>query len=274
MGVDSVVMPIRKVHETAVVYPGAILGRNVEVGPYCVIGPHVVIGDGTKLHPHVVIDGYTTIGKECEFFPGVSIGATPQDLKYNGEKTYTVLGDRVTIHECASVHRAVGEGNETRIGNDVLLMAYTHVAHNCVAGNHVIMSNVATLAGHVIVEDRAVIGGLAAVHQFTKVGRNCMVGGMTRVNQDVPPFVIVAGNPPYVAGLNSVGISRAGIAPAVRKELKKGFKILYRSGYTLQEAINVMEQELESSEEVEHLLRFLRNVERGICRTSKSSVKE
>ena len=274
MGFDSVVVPIRKIHETAVVHPKAKIGKDVEIGPYSVIGENVTIGDGTVIHPHVVIDGHTTIGKNCELFQGASIGAAPQDLKYRGEETETILGDRVVVHECATIHRAVGVGNETRVGNDVLLMAYTHVAHNCIVGNNVIMSNVATLAGHVIVEDRAVIGGLAAVHQFTKVGRNCMIGGMSRISQDVPPFVIVAGNPAHVSGINSVGISRAGIAPEVRSNLKKAFKILYRSGNTLQEAIQIMEQELDSSEEVDHFMRFLRNVERGICRASSRSSKE
>ena len=274
MGFDSIVMPIRKVHETAIVYPGAILGRNVQVGPYAVIGEHVIVGEGTIIHPHVVLDGHTTIGKNCEFFPGVSIGAAPQDLKYQGEETTTILGDGVVVHECATIHRAVGEGNETRVGNNVLLMAYTHVAHNCIVGNNVIMSNVATLAGHVIVEDRAIIGGLTAVHQFTKIGRNSMCGGMSKITQDIPPYVIVAGNPAHVSGLNSVGLSRAGISPKVRDELKRAFKILYRSRLTLQEAINTMEQELDSSEEVEHFMRFLRNVERGICRASARSSKE
>lgn len=180
----------------------------------------------------------------------------------------------MTIRECATVHRAVGEGNETRIGNNVLMMAYTHVAHNCIVGNNVIMSNVATLAGHVIVEDRAVIGGLTAVHQFTKIGRNCMCGGMSRISQDVPPFVIVAGNPAYVAGLNSVGISRAGIPMEVRRELKKAYKILYKRGLSLSDAIATMEQELDSYEEVEHFMRFLRTVERGICRASAHGIRE
>ena len=168
----------------------------------------------------------------------------------------------------------MGEGNETRIGNNVLMMAYTHVAHNCIVGNNVIMSNVATLAGHVIVEDRAVIGGLTAVHQFTKIGRNCMCGGMSRISQDVPPFVIVAGNPAYVAGLNSVGISRAGIPMEVRRELKKAYKLLYKRGLSLSDAIATMEQELDSYEEVEHFMRFLRTVERGICRASAHGIRE
>ena len=145
------------IHETAIIDPHAQIGPNVKIGPYSVIGPDVKIGEGTIIHPHVVITGRTTIGKGCEFFQGASIGEVPQDLKYKGEDTATIIGDHVTIRECASVHRAVGEGNETRIGNNVLMMAYTHVAHNCIVGNNVIMSNVATLAGHVIVEDRAVI---------------------------------------------------------------------------------------------------------------------
>ncbi|HIU63848.1 MAG TPA: acyl-ACP--UDP-N-acetylglucosamine O-acyltransferase [Candidatus Avacidaminococcus intestinavium] len=269
MGFDNVVKISRKIHETAAIAPGAVLGRDVEIGPYAVIGPNVVIGDGTKVFAHVVIDGFTTIGKNCRFFPGCSIGAEPQDLKFKGEKTYTVLGDNVTIRECATINRATGEGNETRLGNGVLMMAYTHVAHNCIVGNNVIMSNVATLAGHVVVEDRAVIGGLAAVHQFVKVGRNAMVGGMSKIVQDIPPFVIVDGNPAHAAGLNSVGISRAGVPADVRSNLKKAYRLLYRSGLSLDEAIVSMEQELDSSEEVEHLLRFLRNVERGICRGRK-----
>ena len=209
------------------------------------------------------------IGKNCHFFPGCSIGAVPQDLKFVGEKSYTIIGDGGSFRECCTVHRACGEGNETRIGNNILMMAYTHVAHNCIVGNNVIMSNVATLAGHVIVEDRAVIGGLSAVHQFCKIGRNAMIGGMARVTQDVPPFMICAGDPAFVSGLNSVGLSRAGMPVEERSELKKAFRILYRSGLPLQEAISTMEQELTSSEPMEHLMRFLRNVERGIIRTRR-----
>ncbi len=274
MATDSKVLKMCKIHETAIVAPGAQIGANVQIGPYSVIGEHVKIGDGTIIHPHVVLTGRTVVGKNCEFFQGASIGEAPQDLKYKGEDTVTILGDGVVVRECATVHRAVGEGNETRIGNNVLMMAYTHVAHNCIVGNNVIMSNCATLAGHVIVEDRAVIGGLTAVHQFTKIGRNCMCGGMSRISQDVPPFVIVAGNPAHVSGLNSVGISRAGISLDVRKELKKAYKILYNSGLSLPDAIDAMEQELDSCEEVEHFMRFLRSVERGICRTTTRYSRE
>lgn len=263
---ETVVIPIRKIHETAVIHPGARIGKDVEVGPYAVIGENVLIGDGTKIGAHVVIDGWTSIGKNCVLFPSASIGAEPQDLKFRGEKSYVFIGDNTKIREFATVNRATGEGEETRIGTNCLLMAYTHVAHNCVVGNHVVMSNAATLAGHVVVEDRAVVGGLAGVHQFVKIGRNAMVGGASKIVQDVPPFVIVDGNPARVAGLNNVGMARAGISELSRRNLKKAYKILYRSGLSLAQAIAVMEQELNSCEEVEHFLRFLRNAERGICR--------
>ncbi len=261
------------IHPTAVIHPGAKLGVGVEVGPYCVIADEVQIGAGTKLHPHVVIEKYTTIGENCEFFPGVCAGGASQDLKYKGEKAFTEIGDRVVIHEYATVHRACGENEKTTIGNDVLMMAYTHVAHNCIVGNNVIMSNGVTLAGHVVVEDRAVIGGLSAVHQFGKVGRNCMIGGMTRVAQDVPPYIIMGGNPPVVAGLNTVGMTRAGISAEARKELKKAFRLVYRSGLGLQDAIAKMEEELVMGDEVAHFIDFLKHVERGICRTSRSDLK-
>lgn len=266
---SSIIMPSSGIHSTAVIHPNAVIGRDVTVGPYAVIDENTEVGDGCVVGAHVTIHPYTKVGKNCKFFPGCSIGAAPQDLKFVGEKTTTVIGDGGTFRECCTVNRAVGEGNETRIGNNILMMAYTHVAHNCIVGNNVIMSNVATLAGHVIVEDRAVIGGLSAIHQFCKIGRNVMIGGMARVNQDIPPFMICAGDPAFVSGLNSVGLSRAGMPVEERSELKKAFRILYRSGLPLQEAISTMEQELNSCEPIEHLLRFLRNVERGIIRTRR-----
>lgn len=266
---ETVVIPIRKIHETAVVHTGARIGKDVEIGPYAVIGENVLIGDGTKIGAHVVIDGWTSIGKHCTIYPGASIGSDPQDLKFRDEKSYVFIGDNTKIREFATVNRATGEGEETRIGSNCLLMAYTHVAHNCVVGNNVIMSNAATLAGHVIVEDRAVIGGLAGVHQFVKIGRNAMVGGATKIVQDIPPFVIVDGNPAKVAGLNNVGLARAGLSDTAKRNLKKAYRILYRSGLSLAQAIAVMEQELDACEEIEHMLRFLRNVERGICRGRK-----
>lgn len=264
MGMESKV--IAYIHDTAVVSPGAHIAKNVEIGPYSVIGEHVTIEEGTKIGPHVVISGWTHIGKDCRIFQGASVGEEPQDLKFRGEKSYVIIGDRTTIREGVTIHRATGEGEETRIGSDCLLMALTHVAHNCVVGNNVIMSNVASLAGHAIVEDRAVIGGMAGVHQFVKIGRNAMVGGMAKLTQDVVPYTIVDGHPARVVGLNAVGISRAGIPQESRRAIKQAYKLLYRSGLSLQQAIEVIEQEVESCEEVDHFLRFLRNADRGICR--------
>ncbi len=254
------------IHPSAVISPNARIGNNVTIGPYTVIGDEVEIGDGSNIGPNAVIAPYTSIGKDCRIFQFASVGEIPQDLKFKGEKTFTFIGDRTVIREGATIHRATGEGNETRIGSDCLLMAYIHVAHNCVLGNHVIMSNLASCAGHATVEDRVVIGGMAGVHQFVKIGRNAMVGGMSKLVQDVVPYTIVDGHPAKVVGLNNVGISRAGIPLESRRLIKKAYKILYRSGLSLAEAIAVIEQEVDSCEEVEHFLRFLRNAERGICR--------
>jgi len=259
------------IHASAVISPSAKIGDNVTIGPYTVIGDEVVIGDGSIIEPHAVIAKWTTLGKECRVFQFASVGAEPQDLKFKNEKSYTIIGDRTVIREGATIHRATGDGNETRIGSDCLLMAYIHVAHNCVLGNHVIMSNLASCSGHAVVEDRVVIGGMAGVHQFVKIGRNAMVGGMSKLVQDVVPYTLVDGHPAKVVGLNNVGISRAGIPLESRRLIKKAYKILYRSGLSLAEAIAVIEQEVDSCEEVEHFLRFLRNAERGICRERRET---
>ena len=259
------------IHASAVISPSAKIGDNVTIGPYTVIGDEVVIGDGSNIGPNAVIAKWTTLGKDCRVFQFASVGEIPQDLKFKGEKTFTFIGDRTVIREGATIHRATGEGNETRIGSDCLLMAYIHVAHNCTLGNRVIMSNLASCAGHATVEDRVVLGGMAGVHQFVKIGRNAMVGGMSKLVQDVVPYTIVDGHPAKVVGLNNVGISRAGIPLESRRMIKKAYKILYRSGLSLAEAIAVIEQEVDSCEEVEHFLRFLRNAERGICRERRET---
>ncbi|WP_127058454.1 acyl-ACP--UDP-N-acetylglucosamine O-acyltransferase [Veillonella ratti] len=254
------------IHSTAVVHPDAKIGQGVIIGPGAVIGENVSIGDGTKIGANVVVGGWTTIGQRCELYPGSAVGLEPQDLKFKGEKSFCNIGDETVIRECVTISRATGEGEETRIGNNCLFQACTHVAHNCIVGNNVIMSNCAGLAGHVIVEDRVVIGGIAGIHQFVKIGRNAMVGGMAKVVQDIPPYVIADGQPARVIGLNSVGLSRAGISEEVRHDLKQAFLIIYRSGFSLSRAIEEMEMQLNSSVEIENLLRFLRNADRGIMR--------
>ena len=251
------------IHSTAVVHPDAKIGQGVIIGPGAVIGENVSIGDGTKIGANVVVGGWTTIGQRCELYPGSAVGLEPQDLKFKGEKSFCNIGDETVIRECVTISRATGEGEETRIGNNCLFQACTHVAHNCIVGNNVIMSNCAGLAGHVIVEDRVVIGGIAGI---VKIGRNAMVGGMAKVVQDIPPYVIADGQPARVIGLNSVGLSRAGISEEVRHDLKQAFRIIYRSGFSLSRAIEEMEMQLNSSVEIENLLRFLRNADRGIMR--------
>ena len=265
----SILMPTSGIHPTAIIDPSAKLGKDVSVGPYAVIDADTVIGDGCIIGAHATIHQYTTVGKNCKFHPGCAIGGVPQDLKFKGEVTHTIIGDNCTFRECCTVNRGCGEGENTIIGNNMLMMAYTHVAHNCVVGDDVIMSNVATLAGHVIVEDRAIIGGLTAVHQFTKIGRNAMVGGMARIAQDVPPYTLVSGDPSFVAGLNVVGMARAGLSAEVKSNLKKAFRILYRMDLSLPEAIAEMEKSLEHSEPVDHMISFLKGVERGIIRPRK-----
>lgn len=269
MKIENNVVPLRKIHETAVVYPGARLGREVEIGPYSVIGENVFIGDGTKIGAHTVIEGWTTIGKDCQIHHGACIGGAPQDLKFKGEKTFVYIGDNTIIREFVTINRATGEGEETRIGSNCLIMATAHIAHNCQIGNNVIIANGGGIAGHVVIEDRAIISGMSGVHQFVKIGRNAMIGGASKVVQDVPPFVIADGRPARVCGLNSVGIARAGMSEEVRRNLKKAYRMLYRSGMKLSDAITMMEQELDSSEAMDHLLRFLRNVDRGICRSRR-----
>lgn len=257
------------IHSTAVVHPDAKIGKGVVIGPGAVIGENVTIGDGTQIGANVVVGGWTTIGQCCEIYPGAAVGLEPQDLKFKGEKSFCNIGDETVIRECVTISRATGEGEETRVGNNCLFQACTHIAHNCIVGNNVIMSNCAGLAGHVVVEDRVVIGGIAGVHQFVKIGRNAMVGGMAKVVQDIPPYVIADGQPARVIGLNSVGLSRAGISEDVRHDLKQAFRIIYRSGYSLSRAIEEMELQLNSSVEIENLLRFLRNADRGIMRTRR-----
>ena len=257
------------IHNLAYVHPDAKIGENVTVEPFAYIAGDVVIGAGSYIAPHAVILDGARLGAGCRVHSGAVVAGIPQDLKFKGEKSYVIIGDRSVFREFVTVSRATGEEEETRIGNDCLFQACTHVAHNCIIGNNVIMSNCAGLAGHVVVEDRVVIGGIAGVHQFVKIGRNSMIGGLAKVVQDIPPFVIADGQPARCIGLNSVGLSRAGIPENVRRELKKAFRLLYRSGLNLGQAIAEMEQELDSSEEVEHFLRFLRNADRGICRGTK-----
>lgn len=257
------------IHSTAVIHPGAEIADGVEIGPYVVIGENVKIGKGTKVGPHTVIDGWTEIGEDNTIFHMASVGAVPQDLKYKGEKTWLRIGHRNTIREFASLHLGTVTGDgETTVGNDNLLMAYTHVAHDCHIGNGVVMANAATLAGHVTVEDFAILGGLCAVLQFTRIGAHVMVGGTTSVVLDVPPYTIVTGDRREVRlrGLNLVGLKRRNFSEETTSALKKAYKILSLSGLRLPEAIERMKTEVEQTPEVEHFISFIEASKRGVCR--------
>lgn len=257
----------RKIHPTAIVHPDAIIGNDVEIGPYAIIGPDVDIGDGTKIGPRVIIEGWTVIGKNNKIYAGAIVGNEPQDLKFKGEKTYLFIGDNNIIREYATISRGTaGGGGETRIGNNCLIMSYVHVGHDCQVGNNVVISHGSGIGGHVVIEDRVVIGGLVGVHQFTKIGRMAMVGAHTMVTKDVPPYIIVDGNPAKPYGINIVGLRRNGLSPELRMEIKRAYKILYRSNLNISQAIEQMEQELAGYEEIDHMLRFLRSADRGICR--------
>jgi UDP-N-acetylglucosamine acyltransferase len=254
------------VHPSAIVHPGAQIGPGCEIGPFCVIGEHVVLGRGCRLHSHVVIDGWTSFGQGNEVFPFASLGLKTQDLKWKGGVTRTVIGDFNTFREYVTVHSATGDGETTLVGSHNHVLAYGHIAHNVHLGNHVIMSNVATLGGHVIVEDYAVVGGLAAVHQFCRVGTMAIIGGCSKVVQDVPPYMLVDGNPAQTRTVNKVGLDRNGVSEAAQAALKQAYRILFREGLTVSNALARLEAEVQPLAEIQHLIAFTRSSERGISK--------
>ncbi len=254
------------IHPSAVVHEGAQLGVDVEIGPYSVIGPHVRLGDRTRIMPHVFLDGHTTLGVECTVFPFASIGSLTQDLKYRGGTTYVEVGDRTTFREYVTVHSGTADGEVTRVGSGCLIMAYCHVAHGSRVGDRVIMANAASLSGDVLVEDDAVIGGMTGIHQFTRIGRMAMVGGMSRITQDVPPFMLVEGNPAAAHGVNSVKMQRTNIPAETQAVIKKAYRLLYREGLSTRQAVERIRAELPSLPEIQQLLAFIESSERGILK--------
>lgn len=254
------------IHPTAVVHPKAELAPDCEVGPYCVVGEDVILGARCRLLSHVVIGGHTRLGEENTVFPFASIGLQTQDLKWKGGCTRTEIGASNTFREYVTVHSATGDGEVTRVGSHNHILAYCHIAHNVVLGDRVVMSNVATLAGHVVVEDYAVVGGLAAIHQFCRIGKMSIVGGCSKVVQDVPPFMLADGNPAETRTVNKVGMERNGVSEEAQAALRQAFKILFREGLTIPNALARIEQELPGLPEVCHLLSFVRASERGISK--------
>jgi UDP-N-acetylglucosamine acyltransferase len=254
------------IHPSAVIHPGAQIGAGCEIGPYCVVGEHVTLGEGCHLHSHAVVDGHTKLGNGNEIFPFACIGKKTQDLKWKGGITRLEIGNNNVFREGVTVHRATDDGNATVVGSNNLLLTNVHVAHDCVLGNHIIMSGFAGLAGHVRVEDHAVLGGYVAVHQFCRIGKLSMMGGCTKVVQDVPPFMIVDGNPGETRTINKVGLERAGVSEEAQNALRQAYKILFREGLTIPNALARIEKELPQLPEVMHLLNFVRTSERGISK--------
>ena len=260
--------PVRKaeIHPSAVVSPDATLGHDVRIGPHAVIGPDVVLGPGCVVGSSVLIEGRTIIGRNNQFFHGAAIGSIPQDLKYRGEDSSVEIGNNNVFREYCTVHLATGDNESTRIGNDSLVMAYVHIAHNCHIHNDVVIANAVNLAGHVEVEDHAIIGGMTPVHQFVRVGSFAFVGGASRLSQDVPPFIKVAGNPIEVAGVNSIGLKRHNFSDDELMNLKKAYRLLYRSGLNVSQALERIASDCRLTKHTEDLMAFIRRSERGIVR--------
>jgi len=254
------------IHPSAVVDPAANLAEDVEIGPFCHVGAGVTLGAGTRLIGHVTIAGPTTIGAGNTFFPYCSVGQRSQDLKYAGEPTYLEIGDRNSFREFCTLNRGTAPGAKTIIGHDGNFLAYSHVAHDCTVGDHVIFSNNGTLAGHVIVEDHAVIGGLSGVHQFCRIGRHAIVGGCTKIVQDVPPYMIADGNPAEIRGINQVGLERRGFSPEQTRALRDAYRILYRSKLNVKQACEKIRSELAPQDVLGHVLQFIESSQRGIVR--------
>jgi len=256
------------IHPTAIVSPLAKLGNNVRIGPFCVIGANVELGDECVLHSHVVIEGHARIGRGNEFFPFAAIGGKTQDLKYVGEPTALEVGDHNVFRENTTVHRGTHESLPTRIGSNNLLLCYSHVAHDCQLGNHIILSNSVGLAGHVVVEDHAIVSGFAAAHQFCRIGQHSIIGGLSKVVQDVPPFMIVDGNPASTRGLNMVGLQRRGFAEDDIKALKSAYKKLFlKKDANLANSISSLKaMHAASTPQVAQLIHFIENSQRGVTR--------
>ncbi len=254
-------------HPTAQIDAGARLGDGTTVGAFSVIGRDVTVGPGCEIGPHAVVEGPTVMGARCRVFPFACIGMAPQDLKYRGERTTIEIGDDNIFREGVTVHRGtVGGGGVTRIGSGNLLMAQTHVAHDCRVGSQVIFANAATLAGHVVVEDGATIGAFSGVHQFCRVGAHAYIGGYSVITQDALPYVLTVGNRAKSFGINVVGLERKQFAPEAIQALRQAYRILFRSRLTLQEALDRLQAEFPSQSEVQTLAAFIRGSRRGVIR--------
>jgi len=255
-----------EIHPTAIVNPNAKIDDNVEIGPYTVIEEDVIIGEGTVIGSSALVAAGTRIGKKCRVFHGAVLGSIPQDLKFSGEKTTLEIGDHTTIREFATLNRGTVDNWKTVVGNNCLLMAYSHVAHDCVLGDHVVVANSVNMAGHVVIDDYAGIGGICPIHQFVRIGKHCFIGGGSHVGKDVPPFVLAMGIPFRYAGLNRVGLTRRGFSEKTQETIKKAYRIIFQSNLNVNDALKKVKNEIEPIEEVQDILHFFRDSERGVIR--------
>lgn len=253
------------VHPSALIHEQAELASDVSVGPWSIIGPGVVIGEGTAVGANVLIERDTVIGRDCQIHHGAVLGTEPQDLKFEGEDTQLLIGDRTVIREYATLNRGTRAAGRTVVGSDCMLMAYVHVAHDCELGEHVILSNAVNMGGHVTIGDWAIVGGLTPIHQFVRIGTHAFVGGASRVNKDVPPYVRAAGSPLEVAGLNSVGLRRRGFSDEVRRELKRAYRLFFASEFNVSQALERARADLPASPELDAFLDFIESSERGVA---------
>jgi len=255
------------IHKTAIVDAGAEIGADVEIGPYSIIRNNVILGDNTRIGSHVVIEPYVRIGPDCRIFQYAAIGAPPQSLKFKGEESFIKIGRGNTIREFVTIHRGTAfGGGVTELGENNFIMAYSHIAHDCRVGDHVVLSNNATLGGHITIGDYSIVGGLVAIHQFVRIGAYAFIGGKSAVVKDVPPYVIAAGDRARLHGLNAVGLKRHGFSASTLSALKKTYRLIFRIGLTLNEAIERVSAEVEMVPEVVDFIAFIKNSQRGITR--------
>lgn len=253
-----------KIHQTAIVDSSAEIGKDITIGPFAVVEGNVKIDNGTQIGTKVNICSGARIGKDCRIFHSAIISEIPQDLKFKGEKSVTIIGDRTQIREFATIHRGTKDRRQTTIGSDCLLMAYTHVAHDCIVGNHVILGNMIQLGGHAIIDDWVIVGGMVGVHQFTHIGKHAFIGGGFRCVQDVPPYVLVSGEPLKYMGLNVVGLRRRGFSNGQIRQMKDAYRLIYRSEMNIGQAVEQIESGFEETEEIREVVSFIRSSSRGI----------
>jgi len=258
-----------EIHKTALVSKKAKLADDCIVGPYSILADNVSVGAGTKIGAHCLIEGNTTVGKSCQIYSGVVMGSPPQDLKFKDEATFLEIGDENIIREYCTLNPGTGEGGKTTVGNKNLFMAYAHVAHDCKVGHSCVIANNGTLAGHVTIEDKAVVGGLVAIHQFVHVGTLSIIGGCSKVVQDIPPYSTCDGHPARVYGLNLIGLRRQGFSKEAIQQLSRAFKMLFNSGLSIKHALAEIEKWVSLTEEIDKLIQFIKKSERGLSRSCR-----